>query len=72
MTSAIHTTKIYKEKGMKTLFAAFLLVVAFGSFASENQASDCPRTLHSDERENTKSSSDVKEDVKSDSGAIGM
>jgi Ni/Co efflux regulator RcnB len=42
---------------MKTLLAAMLLVVSVGtSFASENQASECQNTLHSDERENSKTS----------------
>lgn len=42
---------------MKTLLAAMLLVVSVGTcFASENQASECQNTLHSDERENSKTS----------------
>ena len=42
---------------MKTLLAAMLFVVSVGTtFASENQASECQNTLHSDERENSKTS----------------
>lgn len=57
---------------MKTLVATFLLLVAFGSFASENQASDCPRTLHSDERENTKTDSQDKPAANDEGGAVSM
>lgn len=42
---------------MKTLLVTFLMVVSVGTtFASENMASDCQNTLHSDERENSKTS----------------
>lgn len=52
---------------MKTLFALTLLVASISpSFATENQASDCPYTLHSEERGNTKSSLEDKSKEKED------
>lgn len=39
---------------MKTLFFVMTLAISFGAFASENMASDCSKTLHSEDRENSK------------------
>ena len=59
---------------MKTLFAVILLAVSIGtSFATENQASDCPLTMHSEDRENTKASmQDKSQDQTSEQGAVSM
>ncbi|MBY0516129.1 MAG: hypothetical protein K2P81_04430 [Bacteriovoracaceae bacterium] len=59
---------------MKTLFALTLLVASLSpSFATENQASECPYTLHSEERGNTKASLDDKSKEKEEvSTATGL
>ncbi len=55
---------------MKTLFALTLLVASISpSFATENQASECPFTLDSEGRANTKSSLDDKSKEKTDVSA---
>jgi hypothetical protein len=41
---------------MKTLLVLILVFSFSASFASENMASDCNKTLHSEDRENTKES----------------
>ena len=59
---------------MKTLFALMLLAVSIGtSFATENQASDCPLTMASEDRGNTKASmQDKSQDQSSEQGATSM
>jgi hypothetical protein len=59
---------------MKTLLAAMLFAVSVSpAFATENQASECPYTLHSEERENTKSSlEDGAKKKESEQGATSV
>ena len=44
---------------MKTLIFILTLTVSLGAFASENLASDCTKTLHSEDRENSKDNLDA-------------
>ena len=59
---------------MKTLLAAMVIAVSVSpAFATENQASECPYTLHSEERENTKSSlEDGAQKKERDQGATSV
>jgi hypothetical protein len=59
---------------MKTLLAAMMFTVSVSpAFATENQASECPYTLHSEERENTKSSlEDEAQKKKREQGATSV
>lgn len=45
---------------MKTVFYIITLTLSLGAFASENMASDCTKTLHSEDRSNSKEDLDKK------------
>lgn len=48
---------------MKTLFFIMTLTLSLGALASENMASDCTKTLHSEDRSNSKEDLDKKPEV---------
>ena len=50
---------------MKTLFFIMTLAFSLGAFASENMASDCSKTLHSEDRENSKVDLDKQPEAES-------
>jgi hypothetical protein len=56
---------------MKTFFAIAMLVMSLSGFASENQGSECTRTLHSDERENSKASDQDRTETRESASAVG-
>lgn len=45
---------------MKTAFFILTLSLSLGAVASENMASDCTKTLHSEDRNNSKEDLDKK------------
>ena len=45
---------------MKTILFIMTLTLSLGAFASENMASDCTKTLHSEDRGNPKEDTDKK------------
>ena len=55
---------------MKTVL--FLMILALGSsaYASENMASDCNKTLHSEDRSNSKEDLDKKPEVESSGASV--
>lgn len=55
---------------MKTLFFIMTLTLSLGAFASENMASDCTKTLHSEDRINSKEDLDKKPEVESSGASV--
>jgi len=55
---------------MKTFLAIAMLVVSLSGFATEEQGSECSRTLHSDERENSKASTQDRTETREAATAV--
>lgn len=55
---------------MKTVVFLMILTLSMGAFASENMASDCTKTLHSEDRSNSKEDLDKKPEVESSGASV--
>jgi hypothetical protein len=57
---------------MKFLVILSVLMLSLTAFGAENMASDCTRTLHSEDRENTKADNSVRPKESSSQGAVSQ
>jgi hypothetical protein len=55
---------------MKIVLFIMTLTLSLGAYASENMASDCNKTLHSEDRSNSKEDLDKKPEVESSGASV--